>query len=173
MASTCSDITMYEVGPSELTLVWSNAIEDMNGLAGTSAFDFLGLGRGNPLYATDTHIHILGALGNAKHSVPRSALTLIDYPVAADVDNDASAELIYVSNYLNDRNPGPTVTVLSAPKSNWVRARRIWNQYAYHVTNVREDATIPQDIKRSWRNLNTFRANAQIRFDGRDCAPPQ
>ena len=44
----------------------------------------------------------------------------------------------------------------------WIQARRIWNQHAYHVTNVREDATIPQHPAKSWQNLNTFRTNAQI-----------
>ena len=50
-------------------------------------------------------------------------------------------------------------------------ARRIWNQHAYHVTNVREDGTIPAHPKASWKFTNTFRVNAQIQAGG-DCQPP-
>ena len=52
----------------------------------------------------------------------------------------------------------------------WIQARRIWNQHAYHVTNVREDGTIPQVEPRSWELLNTFRTNAQIE-GGAICDP--
>jgi hypothetical protein len=51
----------------------------------------------------------------------------------------------------------------------WVPARRIWNQHAYHVTNVREDGTIPQFEKPSWELLNTFRTQAQT--EGGVCKP--
>jgi hypothetical protein len=34
------------------------------------------------------------------------------------------------------------------------------------VTNVREDGTIPQFEKPHWKDLNTFRTNAQIEGGG-------
>jgi hypothetical protein len=48
----------------------------------------------------------------------------------------------------------------------WIQARRIWNQHSYHVSNVREDGTIPQFEPKSWEGLNTFRTNAQIEGGG-------
>ena len=54
---------------------------------------------------------------------------------------------------------------------NRTSARRIWNQYSYHVTNVREDGTIPKVMKKSWELLNTFRTNSQISANGVDCDP--
>ncbi len=42
--------------------------------------------------------------------------------------------------------------------------------YTYHVTNVREDATIPQFEPPHWELLNTFRTQAQIE-DGGVCKP--
>ena len=48
--------------------------------------------------------------------------------------------------------------------------RRIWNQHTYHVTNVREDGTIPQFETTWWNRGNTFRANAQIE-NGEICGP--
>jgi hypothetical protein len=89
--------------------------------------------------------------------------------VVADVDNDASAEFVYVSNYA-DTGSGATVTVVRDATDRWIPARRIWNQYSYHVTNVREDGTIPQTMKKSWLHQNTFRTNAQIGEKG-DCIP--
>ncbi len=40
----------------------------------------------------------------------------------------------------------------------------------HHITNVREDGTIPKDQKPSWQTLNTFRTNAQIE-GGTVCNP--
>jgi hypothetical protein len=52
----------------------------------------------------------------------------------------------------------------------WIQARRIWNEHTYHVTNVREDGTIPQYEQPAWTRLNTFRTNAQINGAG-VCTP--
>jgi len=47
----------------------------------------------------------------------------------------------------------------------WVGSRRIWNQHAYHVTNVNEDGTIPRTsvAAANWLDpeLNNFRQNVQ------------
>lgn len=48
----------------------------------------------------------------------------------------------------------------------WIPARRIWNEHAYHVTNVRENGRLSQLEKRSWTLLNTFGTNAQISASG-------
>jgi hypothetical protein len=61
--------------------------------------------------------------------------------------------------------------VLGDAQDRWIPARRVWNQYSYHVTNVREDGTIPSAMKKSWQLLNTFRTNSQIDPNGVDCDP--
>ena len=47
----------------------------------------------------------------------------------------------------------------------WVSSRRIWNQHAYHVTNVNDDGTIPRTsaAMQNWttEGLNNFRQNVQ------------
>ena len=47
----------------------------------------------------------------------------------------------------------------------WVRSRPIWNQHAYHVTNVDENGTIPRSsaADQNWSEpgLNNFRQNVQ------------
>ncbi len=56
----------------------------------------------------------------------------------------------------------------------WVSSRRVWNQHAYHVTNVQEDGTIPATsaARSNWTTpgLNNFRQNVQ--GDGRPDASP-
>jgi hypothetical protein len=47
------------------------------------------------------------------------------------------------------------ITVLGDPTDTWVTARRIWNQHAYHVTNVLESGAIPLHEPESWKPLNS------------------
>jgi hypothetical protein len=123
------------------------------------------------IYADETSIYVFdGQTGNVALTAARASGTLIEYPVVADVDNDGSAEIVFVSNYYQGQQPGPTLTVLRDADERWIPARRIWNQYSYHVTNVREDGTIPVQMKKSWQLLNTFRTNSQISAEG-DCSP--
>jgi hypothetical protein len=58
------------------------------------------------------------------------------------------------------------VTVLRDAGDRWVNARRIWNQHAYHVTNVLENGTIPAVQPQHWRTFNSFRAQARVDEDG-------
>lgn len=172
-AATCSDYTVYEVGPSNVTVKWSKAVQDVSGLATATAFDFLGDGVAEALYADETQIYAFdGKTGATSLTSPRQSGTLIEYPVVADVDNDGSAEILYVSNYPQGQS-GPTLTVLRDASERWIPARRIWNQYSYHVTNVREDGTIPKVMKKNWQLLNTFRTNSQINVGGVDCNPEE
>jgi hypothetical protein len=53
----------------------------------------------------------------------------------------------------------------------WVRSRTLWNQYAYAVTHVNEDGTIPKtsEWKKNWTDpsLNNFRQNVPGTIDGK------
>ncbi|GAB5547431.1 MAG: VCBS repeat-containing protein [Sandaracinaceae bacterium] len=66
------------------------------------------------------------------------------------------------------------IRVYSDRADRWVGSRRIWNQHAYHVTNVTEDGTIPalSAVSANWRDpsLNNFRQNVQ--GEGRPDAAP-
>jgi VCBS repeat protein len=170
-AATCSDYTVYTVGANTVTPRWTNNVSDFSGLATATAFDFLGDGSSEAIYADETQIYVFdGVTGQTQLTAPRQSGTLIEYPTVADVDNDGSAEIVYVSNYASGIPGGPTITVLRDAMDRWIPARRIWNQYSYHVTNVREDGTIPKVMKKNWLNLNTFRTNSQIGETG-DCIP--
>ena len=76
-----------------------------------------------------------------------------------------------VSNSRMGGPSSPTVQVIRDVEDRWIQARRIWNQHTYHVTNVREDGTIPRVEPKSWELFNTFRTNIQIER-GALCQPP-
>ena len=99
-------------------------------------------------------------------NVPYSQeLGRFERPIAV-IDNDGSAEILIVS-----LSGQPALQVLRDADDRWIQARRIWNQHAYYVTNVREDSTIPQQPVDNWKHFNTFRTNAQIE-GGALCMPP-
>lgn len=167
-----SSAASYSVYFRNLTIMWTASVQDGSGWAAGTAFDFLGDGGAEAMYADEANLFVFDAAGTPLLTVPRSSKTLIEYPVVADVDNDGSAEIVVVSaNNWDDVQTSPTVQVIRDAKDRWIQARRIWNQHTYHVTNVREDGIIPQYEKPSWQLLNTYRTNAQIE-DGSVCAPP-
>jgi hypothetical protein len=140
---------------------WTASVADESGAAAGTAFDFLGDGTAEAMYADETHLYVFED-GAVVLEAARTSVTVHEYPVVADVDNDGSAEIVVVSNRGFSGDPGPAVRVFGEVGSRWVQARRIWNQHAYHVTNVLEDGTIPSPMPPSWLRLNTFRTNAQI-----------
>lgn len=168
-ASSTADL--FSVFEADASVVWSAAVSDLTGIAGGTAFDFLGDGTAEAMYADETTMFVFDAEGDVLLEIPRTSGTLTEYPVVADIDNDGSAEIVVVSNDLNDEGElSPTVQVIRDIEDRWIQARRIWNQHTYHVTNVREDGTIPRFEPPSWRYLNTFRTNSQIEND-EPCVP--
>lgn len=162
-----SSASHYTVYRGDGSIVWSAEVTDASGIAGSTAFDFLGDAVAEAMYADEFHMFVFDGEGETLLEIPRTSGTLTEYPVVADVDNDGSAEIVVVSNQLgNDPQASPTVQVVRDRDDRWIQARRIWNQHTYHVTNVREDGTIPQFEQPSWQQLNTFRTNAQIGVDG-------
>ncbi len=152
------------------TIVWSAPVSDQSGIAAGTAFDFLGDGSAEAMYADEQHLFVFDSTGTPIFSMPRTSGTLTEYPVVADIDNDGSAEIVVVSNMYPGLPASPTVQVIRDRQDRWIQARRIWNEHTYHVTNVREDGTIPQFEAPSWKALNTFRTNAQINGAG-VCSP--
>ena len=168
-----SSATHYSVFAPDASIVWTANVAEFSCCAAGTAFDFLGDGVAEAMYADEQNFYIYDGGGQVLLSSPRTSWTNIEYPVVVDVDNDASAEILVVSNSYDgfQTQTAPTVQVIRDVDERWIQARRIWNQHTYHVTNVREDGTIPQFEKPSWKNLNTYRTNAQIEGGG-VCKPP-
>jgi hypothetical protein len=151
-------------------VIWSVPVDDASGSAGSTAFDFLGDNGAEAMYGDENFIWAFEQGGVPVVQQARSSATVVEYPVVADVDNDGSAEILIGSShpyvYNGEPNPYPTLQVFQDAQDRWIQARRIWNQHTYHVSNVREDGTIPQYEPKHWLELNTFRTNAQIENGG-------
>ena len=165
-ASSSSSAYAVMQGPNPADVVWQAVVQDSSGAAGGTAFDFLGDGVAEAMYADETAFRIYdGKTGAVQLTIDRGSPTISEYPTVVDVDNDGSAEILVVSY-----SGKPALQVLRDAEDRWIQARRIWNQHAYYVTNVREDSTIPQTPVNNWETLNTFRTNAQIE-GGSVCNP--
>ena len=166
--SSANNYTTYK--PQGPVILWKAAVSDQSGIAAGTAFDFLGDGVAEAMYADEQFMFIFDGTGQVLLQIPRTSGTLSEYPIVADIDNDGSAEIVVVScMYMGV--PSPTVQVIRDKMDRWIQARRIWNQHTYHVTNVREDGTIPKFEPPSWKQLNTYRTNSQIEGGGL-CKPP-
>jgi hypothetical protein len=160
-SSSQSAYAVYQ-GPDAADVLWQVDIADFSGAAGGTAFDFLGDGVAEAMYADEQNFRIYdGLTGVVQLTIPRQSPTISEYPIVADIDNDGSAEILVVST-----GGEPALQAIRDAQDRWIQARRIWNQHAYYVTNVREDSTIPQHVTPNWQTLNTFRTNAQIEGGG-------
>jgi hypothetical protein len=167
-----SSASHYAAYHHDYSVMWIADVQDPSGVAAGTAFDFLGDGSADAMFADEYHLFAFDVTGAPIMEVDRSSGTLIEYPVVADVDNDGAAEVLVVSNKnFEGRQLTPTLQVIKDSQDRWIQARRIWNQHTYHVTNVNEDGTIPDIEPPSWQLLNTYRTNAQIE-GGAVCVPP-
>ncbi|HWB82155.1 MAG TPA: VCBS repeat-containing protein [Nannocystaceae bacterium] len=163
----------FTVYRRDVSVLWTQSIVDMSGAAAGTAFDFLGDGKAEAMYADEHTFYAFdGANGEVLLTEPRFSRTLVEFPVVADIDNDGSAEVLVVSNETFEHElPDAPVKAIRDAEDRWIPARRIWNQHQYHVTNVREDGTIPTVQQKHWLQLNTFRTQAQV-GEGGVCKPP-
>ncbi|MCB9566509.1 MAG: VCBS repeat-containing protein [Myxococcales bacterium] len=167
--SSASQYTVYEANAS---IVWSAPVQDASGIAAGTAFDFLGAGTAQAMYADEQNLFVFDGGGKVLLQVPRTSGTLAEYPVVADIDNDGSAEILVVSNAFQGMGQDyHCLRAIRDVQDRWIQARRIWNQHSYHVSNVREDGTIPKVEPKSWEKLNTFRTQAQVSLGGGVCQP--
>jgi RHS repeat-associated protein len=128
----------------------------IGGLFSASAFDFDADGAAEVVYADSSSVRVLRGTDGAvlyETALPRPATA--SYPVVADVDGDGNAELVVAVG-------GPTgqphgLYVLGDARDGWVGARKVWNQYTYHITNVNDDGTIPAHEVFDPLNFNSFR----------------
>lgn len=161
-------------GPA--TLMWIQPTVDCSSAStGSTVFDFNGDDRAEVVYSDQQRMRIYdGPTGDVLFETCNTTATLIENPVIADVDNDGHADIVVVSNayasgsadiQCNDgAGPGQSgVRVFGDPNGAWVRTRRVWNEHAYHITNVSEDGSIPQLELPNYLQpgLDNFRQNKQ------------
>ena len=161
--------------PAAINLLWQSVTQDLSSnRTGSSVFDFQGDGSAEVVYGDECYFRIYsGKDGTILFQDPSSSATIHEYPVVVDVDGDNQTEVIVVSNdsqkstcagYNGQNLYRHGVFVYGDADNKWVRTRRLWNQHAYHVTNVNADGSIPQHESPSWINppgLNNYRQSSQ------------
>ncbi|MFO0547076.1 MAG: VCBS repeat-containing protein [Polyangiaceae bacterium] len=158
------------------TILWIKPTVDCSSAStGSTVFDFNGDGVAEVIYADQQRLRVYdGPTGDVLWDTCNTTATLIENPVVADVDNDGHADIVAISNAYASGNPGiqcndgtangqSGVHVFGSADGSWVRTRRVWNEHAYHVTNVAEDGTIPKNELANYTQtgLDNFRQNKQ------------
>ena len=183
----CAPSTFNERGcqegrgePRANGVVWEGRTQGAQ--SGLAVFDFDGDGRSEVVYADQCFMRVYdGRSGEVLFSAPRMSTTQWEYPVVADTDGDGFSEIVTASND-NDatvrcpdtdpRNNNAVVefearagiTVWKEAQDRWAGSRPIWNQHNYHITNVRDDGTIPRmsEVEPHWKGgPNSYRQNVQ------------
>jgi hypothetical protein len=164
----------YEYDPDTRTFgyLWGYAPNEDSYSNGATLFDFNQDGMNEIVLSEQNRICILNGSGKS-HITKNDTLavymmaeilftemTIMQYPIIADVDADESAEIIAVGNVtgmgIGSATDG-SVNVFKSSKSPWASARKVWNQYMYHAVNINEDLTVP-----------TVQFNPAIVFPGKD-----
>ena len=158
-----ADSGHYEVFETDGTLKWAKVTQDVSsGQTGSSVFDFDGDGSAEVVYADENRLRIYrGTDGVVLFKYVVGSWTSLELPVIADVDNDNNAEIVVVANkYGKIDNHG--ILVFGDTNDTWVNTRKIWNQHAYSITNINDDATIPRYMANNWETFNSFRQNEML-----------
>jgi hypothetical protein len=164
----CTGLHTPEAACTGAGILWEHASEDgSSSTTGSSVFDFNGDGRAEVIYNDQFNFRVFdGMVGTVLVEIANSSRTRTENPVIADVDNDGQAEIIFTANneanFLRiprNRTTPPGVMIYGDRLGRWVSTRRIWNQHAYHITNVEETGAIPTHETPSWTVLNAYRQN--------------
>ena len=158
------DVDPVPAGCRQRGVLWAVPNNDCSSrVTASSVFDFEGDGKAEVIYADETNFRIFDGLDGTilYDDNTHGSHTRLEMAVVADVDNDGNAEVIITENSYNNGRPG--VEIWGDADDNWVFTRRIWNQHAYHVTNVSESGQIPAAEEANWGqgHLNNFRQNVQ------------
>ncbi|MBI5549671.1 MAG: VCBS repeat-containing protein [Deltaproteobacteria bacterium] len=167
----------YTSQPSPLlTMVWSRTQDLSSSVTGSSAFDFEGDGAAEVLHNDGCYLRVYsGEDGRKLLELPSTMGPNHEYPVPVDVDGDESTEIVVVasdrshsgrvvcSSYSTDEHPLYGVFVYGDSQNRWARTRKVWNQHAYHVTNIGSDGRVPPLEAPSWSSEgpNTYRVSTQ------------
>ncbi len=154
----------YAVFDTDGAVLWSMPVSDYSStVTGSSVFDFEGDGAADVVYADELTLWVYdGATGTVKlQDDGHASGTLFEYPLIVDVDNDGSTEIVLPSNdYTYDGYNG--ITIIGDATNSWRPSRPVWNQYAYHITNVDDDGGIPAAPEPNWERWNNFRAGGTL-----------
>lgn len=157
----------YSVIEPDGTVVWQAMTDDASsGNTGSAVFDFEGDGSAEVVYADQTRLWVFSGVDGSVRlsSSEHSNGTWLEYSVVADVDGDGHVEIVVPNEPQYGGHTG--ITVFGDRDDSWQPGRKIWNQHAYHITNVEDDGGIPVTADLNWRTYNNFRSGDLSSGDG-------
>ncbi|MFO0612514.1 MAG: VCBS repeat-containing protein [Polyangiaceae bacterium] len=187
---------------NKINVLWQTPNHDLSSsVTGSTVFDFEGDGKAEVIYGDECFLWVFdGPTGAVRFAAPHTSFTGTEASLVADVDGDGHAEILMVTNGASPTTwgcldgtgqpvtvNGVTWTPSALPNksyrgivsfgdvaNSWVGTRTLWNEHAYHVSNVCDDrdsacdapnlyGSIPKLEKRNWMLpwLNNFRQNVQ------------
>ena len=130
----------YSVFDTDGAVLWSAITQDASsGITGSTVYDFEGDGVADVVYADEINLYVFsGTDGAVKLKfTDHNSGTRLEQPVVADIDGDGEVEIAFVSeSYGGQFGPINGITVLGDADHSWRPGRKIWNQHAYHITNM-------------------------------------
>ncbi len=144
---------------------------DQSGRIGLTAFDFDGGGITELLLIDQTRLWIFaGDTGNPKMcSDMHESPTHMEYAMVADANGDGIAEIVSPGappDGADNNSTNQGLKLFKSVSDDWAAGRRIWNQYAYHITNINDDGTVPDAPANNWATFNNFRSGAVTASSG-------
>ena len=138
----------YRFNPTanSFNYLWSLHIDEDSYSNSATLFDFNGNGRNELVFTdnSDLWVYDLGTTPPTLLSqIDCGEITIMHVPIVADVDADGSAEIVVTGKEGGYMQANTKLKVFKSSTEPWRAARKVWNQYMYHVTNVNEDLTIP------------------------------
>ena len=167
----CTGRGIPDAGCGGAGVRWTADTEDTSSSStGSSVFDFNGDGAAEVVYNDQYNFRVYeGRTGRVLFEQASSSRTRTENPAIADVDADGDVEIIFTSNaearFLVPRWTDPGVEIWGDARGRWVGARRVWNQHAFHITNIDERGHVASPEVRSWTVLNAYRQNLRLGGD--------
>jgi hypothetical protein len=149
----------YIVLETDGTTKWQNTTKDYSsGFTGSSVFDFEGDGKAEVVYADEDNVFVYdGETGAVKlQETTHSSATCSEYPAVVDIDNDGHAEIVYTSSAYSGPENG--IRAIGDKDNSWRKGTLAWNQHAFNITNVNDDASIPRYPDVNWETYNNYRS---------------
>ncbi|MFT6319201.1 MAG: subtilisin-like proprotein convertase family protein, partial [Granulosicoccus sp.] len=124
-------------------VAWSLTTTDRSGMTGATSFDFNADGLTEVVYRDEDSLRIIsGASGVNLSTFPCGSRTGGEYPIVLDIDNDNETELVCTCADETYARNG-RMRAFKSVDYPWVPTRNVWNQYAYFITNINDDLSIP------------------------------
>ncbi|MBQ3710706.1 MAG: T9SS type A sorting domain-containing protein [Bacteroidales bacterium] len=139
-----------------LNTIWSTGHNDPSGMTTMAFFDFNLDEIPEIVYRDGHNLNIInGQNGQVLYSYPMHSGTASEHAIVADVNKDGHAEIIADGFLDYDYGTNGYGSLTMFGDENWPMTRHVWNQYAYNVTNVNDDLTVPTT---SFDNATVFTA---------------